>query len=297
MERNTRHSSQPHVRIANVEFNNVTMQETVAHILHLVKHADQPAYVCTGNLDHLVQLDRDAEFRAVYAGADLVLADGAPVVWLSRLAPGGPLKERVTGSDLFWELGRASAATGARLFFLGGSPGSAYTAADEVRRCCPGAQISGTYCPARELFDDPEEQKRIHAAIRAAHPDILLVGFGAPKQEKWIAANKYRMGVPVSIGVGGSFEMAGGIVHRAPLWMQRSGLEWVYRLCQEPGRLWKRYFLRDLPFLVKLVGRSIMDRIRPNRPQDASPECHLPDHSSSESSVSDLTSHYCASID
>ena len=231
-------------------------------IVQMAQKTGQPRYVCTGNLDHLSMLARDPEFRAIYNAADLVLADGAPVVWLSHLVrhPEGPLRERVAGSDLFWELARASASAGVRLFFLGGSPGSADRAADMVRQRHPSAQVCGTYCPPVERFGDPEEQARIQQAVRDANPDILLVGLGAPKQEKWITAYKDRLGVPVSIGVGGTFEMAGGTVRRAPLWARRAGLEWAHRFLQEPTRLWRRYFMRDLPFLLVLTARTLASR-------------------------------------
>ena len=243
------------IYVADVAFHNVTMEEAVAQIVQMAQKTEKPRYVCTGNLDHLVTLEHDAEFRAIYQASDLTLADGKPVVWLSRLAATPacpPLKQRVTGSDLFWELARASETTGLRLFFLGGAPCAADLARDAVLKRHPGAQICGTYCPPFETFATPETSRRASATlVRAAQPDILLVGFGAPKQEKWIAANKDLLSVPVSIGVGGSFEMAGGVVKRAPVWMQEWGLEWAYRFFQEPTRLWHRYFVRDLPFLVK----------------------------------------------
>jgi N-acetylglucosaminyldiphosphoundecaprenol N-acetyl-beta-D-mannosaminyltransferase len=166
----------------------------------------------------------------------------------------------VTGSDLFWELARASEATGLRLFFLGGAPCAADLAREAVLKLYPGAQICGTYCPPFETFASEAEQVAIREAVTAAQPDILLVGFGAPKQEKWIVANKDLLSVPVSIGVGGSFEMASGVVKRAPSWMQDCGLEWAYRFMQEPSRLWHRYFVRDLPFFAKLVWQTLLDR-------------------------------------
>jgi len=250
------------VLITQTAFDNVTMEEAVVRITQMAQKTDIPRVICTGNLDHLVMLQKDADFRAIYQAADLVLADGAPIVWLSHLC-GTPLKERVTGSDLFWELGRASAATGLRLFFLGGAPGAAARAADAVHRRYPSAIVCGSYCPPKETFDTPEEQQHIWEVVRDAQPDILLVGFGAPKQEKWIQANKELIGVPVSIGVGGTFEMAGGIVKRAPKWMQTSGMEWCWRLAQEPGRLFRRYFMNDLPFLIVLTARILADRMHP----------------------------------
>jgi N-acetylglucosaminyldiphosphoundecaprenol N-acetyl-beta-D-mannosaminyltransferase len=112
-------------------------------------------------------------------------------------------------------------------------------------------------------LDDIEEYRRICDAIVSADPDILLVGLGSPKQEKWIAAHKERLGVPVSIGVGAAFDMAAGRVRRAPMWVQAAGLEWVFRLIQEPRRLWRRYFGRDLPYLFLLIAQTLGERRQP----------------------------------
>ncbi|HEV8573175.1 MAG TPA: WecB/TagA/CpsF family glycosyltransferase [Dehalococcoidia bacterium] len=239
--------------VGTVAFDNLTMDETVAQIQKLVESRGEPAHICTGNLHHLAMLQNDAEFRAIYASAALVLADGSPVVWLSRLSPEGTLKERVTGSDLFWRLAQLSATRGVRLFYLGGVDGAAEQAAEVVRKRYPGVQVCGTYCPPFKAFGTEAEQERIRAAVCDAKPDILLVGLGAPKQEKWIGANKHRIGVPVSIGVGASFEMAAGLVQRAPVWMQKVGMEWGYRLVQEPMRLWRRYILNDVPLVLGLA--------------------------------------------
>lgn len=251
--------------IGGVAFDDVTMAEAVTRIGLMIQKSDRPCVVCTGNLDHLVMLQKDAQFRTIYDQAELVLADGMPVVWLSRLAHARnrrtpALRERVAGSDLFWELGRASALMGIRLYFLGGAPGAAEKAREVLEERYPGVEVCGTYCPPFERFDDPEEQQHIRTLIREAQPDVLLVGFGAPKQEKWIAANRQALGVPVSIGVGGSFDMAAGVFKRAPKRMQRLGLEWLYRMFQDPGRLCRRYLGRDLPYLLVLLGRTLLTR-------------------------------------
>lgn len=244
--------------IGRTRFDNVTMTEAVERILRLVHKADAPQHVCTGNLDHLALLRQDAEFREIYSSAALVLADGMPIVWLSRLRPDtAPLAERVAGSDLLFELCRASAWTGLRLFFLGGMPGAAESATEVLQERFPGVQICGTYCPPKETFDTPEEQAKIAQILREATPDVLLVGLGAPKQEKWIARHKMHLGVPVSIGVGGSFEMAAGMVRRAPRWVQKMGMEWGWRLMQDPKRLYKRYICRDMPLLAGLLVEAI----------------------------------------
>ena len=201
----------------------------------------------------------DLEFRRIYSMADLVVADGMPLVWLSHLA-GAPLKERVAGSDMFWEIGRASAQYGLRLFLLGGMPCSAQIAAKKLEKQYPGAVIAGAYCPPYGSLDDPEENAKVMDLIAKAQPDVLMVGLGAPKQEKWIAAHLDQMDVPVSIGVGASFDMAAGMVKRAPVWMQHAGLEWMFRLIQEPGRLWDRYIMRDLPYLFSAALATLRMR-------------------------------------
>jgi N-acetylglucosaminyldiphosphoundecaprenol N-acetyl-beta-D-mannosaminyltransferase len=254
--------------IGGVKLENLTMNEAVASIVRMVGKTDKPGFVCTANLDHLTCMQHDPDFRTVYRNASLVVADGMPLVWLSRLA-GTPLKQRVAGSDLFWELGRASSLVGIRLFYLGGQPGSAEKAARKVDERFPGVQIAGTYCPPFGKLDDPEEDAKICAAIREAKPDVLLVGLGSPKQEKWIAAHLDVLGVPVSIGVGASFDMAGGFVRRAPMWMQQIGCEWLFRLMQEPRRLWVRYVQKDLPYFARLAALTLRLRVRGRRSNES----------------------------
>lgn len=253
------------IHVESVAIDALTLGETVERIAKFVEDRATARHVCTCNLDHLVWIARDSEFAAAYAAADLVVADGAPVVWLSRIAaraPGDGLPERVAGVDLFWALVRLSHERGTRLFFLGGSPGAADTARVRVVERWPNANVCGVYCPPREAFDTPEEQRRIRDAVHSAAPDILFVAFGAPKQEKWIHANKAELRVPVSIGVGGTYEFASGAVRRAPRWVQRAGLEWAFRFSQEPRRLFSRYFVDDVPYLARALTRAIRARRR-----------------------------------
>lgn len=254
-------SSGDRVSVAGIGFDMVTMSQATARIVEMARRRDRARYVCTGNLDHLYLAGKDEGFLRAYQDADLVVADGAPVVWLSRMAGRKALPERVAGSDLFWELARASAERKLRLFFLGGAPGSAVRAAIAAEERHPGTSIVGTYCPPFETFDTGEEQERMIGIVRAARPDVLLVGLGAPKQEKWIAKMKDALGVPVSIGVGGSFEMAAGIKKRAPLAIQKAGLEWLYRFAQEPRRLFERYFVHDLPTFASLAAGAARARL------------------------------------
>ena len=246
----------PTVKVGSVQVSNLSMDETVKAILLLVQKSVKPHLVVTCNLDHMYQLELDSEFRAVYASATLVLADGMPLVWLSKLFRSNgsqAIKERVSGSDLMWRLAEASQRQGLRIFLLGGSPGSADCTQKVLESAYPGCEICGTYCPSIETFDTSEEQAEIIQQINSSRPDVLLVAFGAPKQEKWIAANLYKISACVSIGVGGSFEMACGMTKRAPKVWQRIGMEWAFRLLQNPKRLFTRYIRHDLVFLIRLV--------------------------------------------
>jgi N-acetylglucosaminyldiphosphoundecaprenol N-acetyl-beta-D-mannosaminyltransferase len=250
----------PDVRVSNVRFDRVTMGEAVAIVTAFALQHVHPRYVCTGNVDHLRLAAQDEEFARAYEEADLVLADGMPVVWLSRLA-GSPLPERVAGSDLTRRIGRISSETNCKVFLLGGQPGSAARTGDRMMLENPGANIVGSYCPPIELFDSPEEQAKILRTVREAQPDVLLVAFGAPKQEKWIRKNLLELNVPVTLGVGGSFEMIAGIRSRAPLVVQKMGLEWLWRFSQEPVRLFRRYFLDGIPFLTKTAFIMAISRL------------------------------------
>ena len=253
----------PCVKVGDVSFSAVTMQESVSLISLLVQKGNAPHHIVTGNLDHLYRLEHDEEFKAVYRSASLVLPDGMPVVWLSRLfrkTGETVLPERVAGSDLLFELAKNSSISGIRLFLLGGAAGAADGTREVLEARYPGCVICGTYCPPRDVFDTQEEQARIRKIVRAAHPDVLLVAFGAPKQEKWILRNKALLGVPVLLGVGGSFEMASGKVTRAPKIVQQIGLEWAFRMLQDPSRLWQRYIGNDLPFLFRLLVRTMQEQ-------------------------------------
>jgi N-acetylglucosaminyldiphosphoundecaprenol N-acetyl-beta-D-mannosaminyltransferase len=207
----------------------------------------------------------DGAFQEIINASSMVVADGMPLVWASRRT-GAPLPERIAGVDLVSECARLGARHGYRVFLLGAATGVAGAAADVLRRQYPGLNIVGTYSPSA-LTD--EADRETVAVIRAARPDILLVAFGAPKQEKWISKHMDTLQVPVLIGVGGSFDMLSGRISRAPTWMQQTGLEWFYRFMREPSRLWKRYFLKDLPLFLRLILAAGGGQIeaRPPEPQ------------------------------
>jgi N-acetylglucosaminyldiphosphoundecaprenol N-acetyl-beta-D-mannosaminyltransferase len=214
--------------------------------------------VVTVNLDFLSIAERDPHFRDTINRADLAVADGMPVVWASRLTE-LPLPQRIAGVDLVDACCELAAETAGGIFLLGAAPGVAEEAALRMKDLYPGLQIAGTYSPPfGELT--PQENERIVEQIRAARPTFLFVALGAPRQDQWIRAHLGQLGVPVSMGVGCVLDLLAGNVNRAPQWMQRAGLEWAYRLGQEPGRLWRRYILDDFPTLGRVVLSSVRGR-------------------------------------
>jgi N-acetylglucosaminyldiphosphoundecaprenol N-acetyl-beta-D-mannosaminyltransferase len=226
------------VAVLGLPLANVTADEAVEQIEELILSGGTHQ-VATANLDFWLNSLNDVHLHRIIAGCSLVLPDGMPLVWISRLL-GNPLKERVSGADLVPQLAELSAKKGYGIYLLGGRPGVAERATQVLQETYPGVNIVGHHAPPLadlERMDHGDTLDR----IRAAKPDILLVAFGNPKQEKWIRMHAKRLGVPVSIGIGGSMDMLIGNVKRAPKWMQRSGLEWLGRCIQEPGRLLPRY--------------------------------------------------------
>jgi N-acetylglucosaminyldiphosphoundecaprenol N-acetyl-beta-D-mannosaminyltransferase len=233
--------------INEIKINNVNFDEAISIIEDFIE-AKNTHYVVTPNSDHIVIASKDEEFREICKNAHLVLADGMPVLWAAWFL-GMPLKEKISGSDLFPRLCRVAAKKGYKLFFLGGRPGAAFKTSEMLKDKYPKIQIVGLYSPPFGFENDVAQNDKIVEMIKDSKPDILFVGLGAPKQEKWIYKHKEKYQVPVSIGIGASFELASGVLRRAPLWMQKAGLEWFWRFLMEPKRLWKRYFLEDMKFI------------------------------------------------
>ena len=194
--------------------------------------------IATINADFVVKSLHDAELRRILQEADMATADGMPLVWSARLL-GVPMTGRVTGADMVPALAERAVQKGYSIYFLGAAPGVAEKAARILQQQYPTLKIAGIASPSVEAVQNGDPA--VIAACRAAKPDILLVAFGNPKQEKWIYRHAQELGIPVMIGVGGTFDFIAGVTKRAPQWMQQSGLEWSYRLIQQPGRLWKRY--------------------------------------------------------
>lgn len=223
--------------------------------------AGKPSYFITANLHYAMLSDAMPRLREVNTGADFILADGMPLVWASRLLK-TPLPERVAGSDLIWRMCERAARNGRRVFLLGGAPGIAAEAANQLKERFPSLIIAGTASPPfRELT--PVEESELCDQIRNSRPDLLLLAFGQPKGELWLAERFEKLGVPVCVQVGASLDFVAGKVRRAPRWMQRTGLEWAYRLLQEPRRLVGRY-LRNTFFLMRMLFTQTRRRPRDN---------------------------------
>jgi N-acetylglucosaminyldiphosphoundecaprenol N-acetyl-beta-D-mannosaminyltransferase len=238
------------VAVLGVPFHNVTMDETIAFVDEKIR--DRGFHqIATANVDFLIHAVRDKEMQEILCSCDLVIPDGMPILWGARLL-GAALKERVCGVDLVPRLAELSARAGHSMFFLGASEQNSLRAAENLKQRYPGLHISGRYSPPVMPLDRMNHED-ILRRIDRARPDILLVAMGNPKQEKWLAMHRHRLNVPVCIGVGGSIDFVAGAVKRAPRWMQASGLEWVYRMQQEPKRLAQRYigdacgFVRYMP--------------------------------------------------
>lgn len=234
----------PKMKFMNTEIDNLTMQEALDEIDKLILQ-NKNAYVVTPNVDHIVQLERGGELNEVYKNADLILTDGKPLVWISKWY-GRPIKEKISGSDLFPLLCEMAAKKGYTMYFLGAAEGVAAKAAENLTSRFPGLKVVETYSPPYGFEKDEQEIEKIRQKIRAAHPHILIVGLGCPKQELFIFHNKDKLGVPISLGLGASLDYEAGNVKRAPKWMADHGFEWLYRIIQEPKRMAKRYLIDDM---------------------------------------------------
>lgn len=235
------------MKFMNTEVDNLTMDETLVEIDKLIQE-NKNAYVVTPNVDHIVQLERGGELCKAYKDADLILTDGKPLIWISKWY-GTPIKEKISGSDLFPLLCKMAAEKGYTMYFLGAAEGVAAKAAENLMKKYKGLNVVGTYSPPYGFEKDEVELAKIEKMINEVHPHILIVGLGCPKQELFILHNKDRLGVPLSLGLGASLDFEAGNIKRAPKWMADHGLEWLFRITQDPKRMAKRYLVDDLLIL------------------------------------------------
>lgn len=235
------------IKFMNTDIDNLTMAETLNEIEKLIQKKNC-SYVVTPNVDHIVRLEKDEELQKVYKNASLILTDGKPLIWISKWYK-TPIKEKISGSDLFPRVCLLAANKNYTMYLLGAAEGVADTAARNLMKKYPGLNIVGTYSPPFGFEKNEQEMNKIKTQIQDVHPDILIVGLGCPKQEKFMYYHCKELGVPISFGLGASIDFEAGNIKRAPKWMSNHGLEWLYRFSKEPKRLFKRYFVDDLKII------------------------------------------------
>ena len=250
----------PAIELEGLKLHVVREAQCVERIVE-VSAQGRGGWIVTPNLDHLRMLTRDAALRALYARADLSVADGMPLVWACRLQR-TPVPARVAGSDLIWSLSAAASERGLSVYLLGGDPGTADEAAARLRSLWPALRVAGTACPAPGFEQRDEDVDELGRRLAAAQPDLVYVALGTPKQE--ILIDRLRSKLPAAwwMGVGAGFTFVAGRVPRAPGWIRTLGLEWLHRLLHEPRRLARRYLVDDLPFGAALMARCALRGLR-----------------------------------
>jgi N-acetylglucosaminyldiphosphoundecaprenol N-acetyl-beta-D-mannosaminyltransferase len=245
------------VHLDGTGIDRITEGEVVAVVRDAIA-AGRGGRIVTPNVDILRQAQVDERVRAYLDDADLIVADGMPLVWASRLS-GAPLPERVAGSSLIWSLSEGLGRDGRSIFVVGGAPAGdgtadgAARAADRLAGRCPGLRIAGTTCPPYGFERDATGYADLCAEVADARPDLVFVGLGFPKQEAVVTRLREHLPSAWFMGCGAAVNFVAGDVDRAPRWMQRSGLEWAHRLGTEPRRLAGRYLRRDAPYALRLL--------------------------------------------
>ncbi len=244
--------------ILGVNVNAITMADAISTIQEWIKKK-QSHYVCVTPVDVVMEAQKDKGFRDIINSAGLVTPDGMPLVWLSRLK-GCKRAERVYGPDLMLEVCSVAQAKGYSSFFYGGADGIPQRLKDSLRRRFPRLNVVGTYSPPFRPLTTQEDEDVVRM-INGFSPDIVWVGIGAPRQEKWMASHLGRLNARVLIGVGAAFDFLSGAKRQAPRWMQRSGLEWLFRLIAEPRRLWRRYLIGNTAFVWLILKEYILEKM------------------------------------
>jgi len=238
-------------RVLGVRIHAVQIPDVIDMIERWIEESERCRYIAVTDMHGVSVAGQDPDFRRILEEADLVVPDGMPLVWLGR-SRGHALERRVYGPELMLEFCRRTRGRGYRHYFYGGRPGVAARLVETLRAIDVGLQVGGTFSPP---FGTPsrQESEETVARINKASPDILWVGLGAPKQERWMWENRARLRVPVLVGVGAAFDINSGQVRQAPVWMRENGLEWSWRLMLEPRRLWRRYLIDGSRFAANVA--------------------------------------------
>lgn len=252
--------SDARVRVGAIDVTAIS-EAGLADVVAAGWRAGHGGWIVTANVDIVRAAGRDPGLAALVAQADVVVADGMPVVWAGRLA-GGAFGERVTGASLVYTLSERAAAEGRSVYLLGGDEGVPETAGRVLAERYPGLRVAGAYSPPYGFDADPRRLREIAERVSAAAPDLVLVGLGFPKQEHVIAMLRPELPAAWHLGCGAGIPMAAGQFSRAPELLQRSGGEWLHRLALEPRRLARRYLLHDAPFALRLLVQGLAIRLR-----------------------------------
>jgi N-acetylglucosaminyldiphosphoundecaprenol N-acetyl-beta-D-mannosaminyltransferase len=234
-------------RVLGVRVDAVQIAEVCARVEKWIQNRDGCRYIALTGMHGIMEARHDPTFKSILNAADLVVPDGTPLVWLGRFR-GRPLACRVYGPELMLEVCRQMATRGCNHFLVGGAPGVADRLATVLSHRFPGLVISGTCSPPFQLMTEAQEEELV-ATINRAAPDIVWVGLGTPKQERWMHRHRDCLKAAVLLGVGAAFDINSGTRNQAPRWMRENGWEWLFRLFQEPRRLWRRYLLCGPQFL------------------------------------------------
>lgn len=246
----------PSITLLGIRLHKMTMADVVKACEHAIRVRDS-ALIGVVNVAKMVRARQDSRLRQSLEEASFTVADGAPVVWLSRLC-GCALPQRVAGIDIMYSLLALANRRGYNVYFLGAKPEVVERVVEDVRSTYPGVRIAGY----QDGYFSAEQEPAVAEAIRASAADILLVAVPTPKKEHFLCTWRRHMGVPVCHGVGGSFDVVAGVTKRAPGWMQRCGLEWLYRVGQEPRRMWKRYLVTNVAFMGLATREILQARTR-----------------------------------
>ncbi len=251
----TNSDSHPAFCVLGVRIDALQIQDVISQMEQWITQRDACRFIAVTNVHVVMEAQHDLSFRRILGTADLCVPDGMPLVWLGQFR-GYPLKERVYGPDLLLRFCGDTNSKCVRHFFYGGAAGVPEALASALRSRFPMLVIAGTYSPPFRPLT-PEEDASVVAMINRTEADVLWVGLGCPKQERWMYEHRDKLNVPVLVGIGQAFDIHAGRLKQAPIWMRERGLEWLFRLASEPRRLWRRYLILNTKFIVGLIQEAV----------------------------------------